>query len=199
MVGPVDKPPRKKLMARQRQLCLEVLRRERRVRQERRVRREEAKAEINEEKAQKTTGVPVKKKMAKETVTEGKKAAAKAKKRAAKAKQTTAAAKKTVAKEEKDMDPEAIETSSVLSTSDGEEVESVLTNMVTAVERTTGAATPTRIPDAGTGAVRPVSLASRGGTRNQVAVSNPRKRRCGILQDDNDDDDVVFIQRRREK
>ncbi|KAG3092786.1 hypothetical protein PI124_g18769 [Phytophthora idaei] len=129
--------------------------------------------------------------MAKETAAEGKKAAAKAKKRAAK--QTAAAAKKTVAKEAEDKDPEAMETSSVLSTSDGEEVESVLTNMVTAVERTTGAATPTHIPDAGTGAVRPVSLASRRGTRNQVAVSNPRKRRCGILQDDNDDDNVIML------
>ncbi|KAG2839342.1 hypothetical protein PC116_g11123 [Phytophthora cactorum] len=171
MVGPVGKTPRNKLTARQRQLCLEVPRRERRVR------REEAKAEINEEKTQKKTRVPVKKKTAKETAAEGKKAAAKANKGAAKAKQT-------VAKETEDTSP-------VLSTSEGEEVESVFTNMVTVVERTAGAATPTRIPDAGagTGAVRPVSLASRGGTPNQVVVSNPRKRRRGILQDDSDDDE----------
>ncbi|KAI9988747.1 hypothetical protein PInf_022282 [Phytophthora infestans] len=71
MVGPVGKTPRHKLTARKRQLCLDLRRRDRRVR------REESKEEAKEEAAPKKTGAPVKKKAAKETAAKTSRAPAK--------------------------------------------------------------------------------------------------------------------------
>ncbi|KAI9988762.1 hypothetical protein PInf_022387 [Phytophthora infestans] len=71
MVGPVGKTPRHKLTARERQLCLDLRRRDRRVR------REESKEEAKEEAAPKKTGAPVKKKAAKETAAKTSRAPAK--------------------------------------------------------------------------------------------------------------------------
>ncbi|KAI9990482.1 hypothetical protein PInf_021498 [Phytophthora infestans] len=103
---------------------------------DRRVRREEAKEEAKEEAAPKRTGALVKKKAAKETAAKTARAPAKPRSRV------------TAASKEADAEvgcTEAKETEPVFSTHDGEEVQSVLADLVTVVGSTEGLATPARL------------------------------------------------------